>query len=468
MYDVNSGELTSYNLGADGTAKLKLPPGEYLVSQFSEFERGEEDWIFFELVAPQVLLEGDSAVVLDARKAKPIVTKAPRAGAEQATSAVGFDRTKPGSNAEYGTLLGGFGNGELFTYSAGPKLPEDQMNGHVASQWGVPGADGFFRNTPYLYALSARQPGEFPTGFNRTVRPRDLAVVDTQVNATTDKQAIAFIFPTMPGVTWAGARAIYLDTPSSLRYYVDAVAADWTIKVEEATSSPFEQPNWELEGPLKHYQAGRTYRERFNAAAFGPRGTANRYKDLVAVSVGNAGDADGALGRVPTETASSVLTRNGEQIGTSDRFGPFRPEGQPAEKAAYKLVTTGTQSATPFATRVDLTATFTSAATTEFTRVPITTVGFRPKVDDRNVTPRTTVTTLPVVVDGAKHLKSLKIEVSGDNGTTWTTAKVTRTASGYNATFTTPAGPTVSLRAHLVDHAGNTTDQSTISAYHLK
>ncbi len=48
------------------------------------------------------------------------------------------------------------------------------------------------------------------------------------------------------------------------------------------------------------------------------------------------------------------------------------------------------------------------------------------------------------------------------------TAKVTRTAEGYQAAFVTPAGPTVSLRAHLVDRAGNTTDQSVISAYKLK
>jgi len=467
VYDVNSGGATSYELGADGTAKIQLPPGEYLVSQFSEFERGEEDWIFFELVAPQVLLDADATVVLDARKAKQVLTKAPQAGAEQATSAIGYDRTKPGTNAGYSTEVLGFGNGELYTYSTGPKLPEEQMVGHVTSQWGVRGPDGFFTNTPYLYGLAARQPGEFPTGFTRTVRPKDLAVVDTQVNATTDRQAIAFLFPSMPGVSWSNARAVHLDTPRSLRYYVDATAGWWT-EVEETTSEPFESPRWKLTGPLKNYQAGRTYRERFNAAAFGPRGTVNRYKDQVGVTIGNAGDADGAIGRVLVDSASSVLTRNGEEIGTSDRFGSVGAEGQPAEKATYKLVTTGTQSILPFATKVDLTATFTSAATTEFSQLPITTVGFRPKVDDHNVTPRTKVTTLPVVVDGAKHLKSLKVEVSGDNGATWTTAKVTRTAGGYKATFTTPAGSTVSLRSHLVDRSGNTTDQTTISAYHLK
>ena len=41
---------------------------------------------------------------------------------------------------------------------------------------------------------------------------------------------------------------------------------------------------------------------------------------------------------VRTDSASSVLLRNGEQIAASDRFGSVGAEGQPAEKAAYKLI----------------------------------------------------------------------------------------------------------------------------------
>ncbi|WP_405065532.1 hypothetical protein OG558_26960 [Kribbella sp. NBC_01510] len=58
--------------------------------------------------------------------------------------------------------------------------------------------------------------------------------------------------------------------------------------------------------------------------------------------------------------------------------------------------------------------------------------------------------------------------MSGDNGTTWTTTKIRKTPTGYAATFSTPAGPTVSLRAHLTDRDNNTTDQTVTSAYHLK
>ncbi|WP_344156712.1 S8 family serine peptidase [Kribbella yunnanensis] len=469
VYAVDKGELLSFDPNADGVVKAKLPAGEYLVGQFQEFERGEEDWIFFQLVAPQVQVDADRTVVLDARLAKPVVTNAPKAGAEQATSAIGYDRTKPGVNAGYSNEASGFGNGEMFTYSTGPKLTEAEMIGHIASQWGVRGEEGFFFNTPYLYALAERQLGEFPTGYNRTVRPKDLAVVDTQAHATTDRRAIAFIFPALEGVGWSGARAIYLDTPRAIRYYVDAKAG-WNTNIEEAASpeDPFARPRWQLVGQLKNYQAGRTYHEQLNVAAFGPAGGTSRIGNNLGVYVGNYGDASGARGSVQIDSGSSILTRNGEQVATSNRFGSVEASDQPAEKTTYKLVTTGTQSVSPFATRVDLDATFTSAATTTWTQLPIMTARFQPPVDAHNRAVRTKVTTLPLVIDGAKHLKSVKVEVSGDNGTTWTTAKVTRTAKGYKATFTTPAGTTISLRAHLIDQAGNTTNQSTTSAYHLK
>ncbi len=469
VYDVNKGDLLSYNPDANGLVKAKLPLGEYLVGQFQEFERGEEDWIFFSLVAPQVQVDADRTVVLDARQAKPVVTTVPTAGAEQATSNIGYDRSKPGSNAGYSYEASGFGNGEMFTYSAGPKLSEAEMIGHVSSQWGVRGPEGFFFNTPYLYGLATRQPGEFVTGFNRIVQPTELAIVDTQVNATTDRRAIAFVFPTLPGVSWSGARAVYLDTPRPIRYYLEAKAG-WNTRIEEAAApeDPFAQPRWQLAGQVKNYQAGRTYREQLNTAAFGPKGGTYRYQDRLTVSIGNYGDGSGANGIIDTDSASSTLTRDGEQVATSDRFGIVEAGGQPAEKTAYKFVTTGTQSVSQFATRVDLEATFTSTATTEWTNLPIATTRFQPKVDGHNLATRTKVTRLPVFVDGATQVKSLKVEVSGDAGTTWVAASVVRSGKGFTAVFPTPAGAGISLRATVVDRAGNSTTQTVFDAYRIR
>lgn len=45
---------------------------------------------------------------------------------------------------------------------------------------------------------------------------------------------------------------------------------------------------------------------------------------------------------------------------------------------------------------------------------------------------------------------------------------VVRVGQGYKAIFATPAGAAVSLKAQLVDAAGNSTEQTVIGAYPLR
>jgi hypothetical protein len=80
---------------------------------------------------------------------------------------------------------------------------------------------------------------------------------------------------------------------------------------------------------------------------------------------------------------------------------------------------------------------------------------------------------LPIVLDGTPGavlpmVKKFQVQVSGDGGATWKPASVVPSGSAYVATFATPAGTSVSLKANLVDAAGNSTDQTVISAYSLR
>ncbi|WP_238161260.1 S8 family serine peptidase [Kribbella antibiotica] len=469
LFNLVRGSVRHVRLDAEGSAKVKLAKGEYLLDQVQQFHRGPEDSAFVKLVEPSIQLDGDRTVVLDARKAQLMQTTLPTAGAVQAVAGIGFSRTLRGSNVTVGSESFVLGDAEYYTFSSGPKLPEAEMFGYTTSQWGVPGADGFFTNTPYLYGLAQRFPGEFPTGPKRVVRSQELAVVDTQVNKTTDRTAIAMMFATLPGLRTSLAYGVPLETPRSLRYYLD-VGAGWTATAEEATTDEI-FPRWQVRGPLKHYRAGRTYREQRTAAAFGPSvNSAYREADQLFVSVGNYGDAAGFDGFALTDSASTTLTRDGVEVGTSEDFGFVRAAGLPVEKATYKLVTTGKQSVSPFATTVDLTATFSSGAVTSLTDLPISTVRFQPKVDAQNFATRTKVTALPVVVDGAKagQVRALTVDVSGDDGKTWTVAKVRRTGHGFFAVFKTPAGSGVSLRAVITDKAGNQTTQSVVNSYRIR
>jgi len=455
-----------------GTTKIRLPKGEYLVDQFQEFEVTEEDYQFYKLVAPRVQLTSDQTVVLDARKAKPITTSVPDPQAKAAVVDVGYTRSAPNGIGGLLSWMAGFDFGTIFTYSTGPALPAAEMTGHVTSQWGLPGPDGNFKNTPYLYGIANSQPGELATGFHRTVKAEDLAVVDQAMNATTDGVMQKVIRPWMTGVGVSTAARIPVDLPRTIRYYLDDVQG-WQGELLEPDDGTPVGLSW-IRGEEVRYRAGRTYHERWNAAAFVPKvAQLTRTGNDLYLAIGKHGDADGRVGNERTDTASSILYRNGEQVASSNSFGFVFAEGLPAEKATYKFVTTGTRLDTAFSGRTDLTVTFSSAATEKATAVPVHTVRYRPDVDSRNTVKRTPVTVLPLVVDGTPGaalpaVKKVTVQVSGDDGKTWKAATVVRAGSGYKALFATPAGAKVSLKAHVLDVVGNTTDQTVIGAYPLR
>ncbi|HZX06239.1 S8 family serine peptidase [Kribbella sp.] len=446
---------------ANGTVTLRVPQGEYLVGNFQEFERSPNDYLFFSLVAPSVQLTADRTVVLDARLAQAVTTSVPNVAAKQANSSIGYLRTIRNGTYIYDSL--NFNSGELYTYSAGPKLTADAMVGHVTSQWGVPGGDGLFTNTPYLYGIANYIPGEFPTGFDRTVKQSDLATVDAAVNSTDGKRLDKMLYPVEPNGDFGWARVIRLDPPRTIRYYVDQTPYGFGGSTEEdidGSHAPFGK--WLLEGRAMPYQAGRYYQERWNAAVFVPSvNAATRSADKLSVWIGSLSDADGHVGSIEMTPTSTKLYRDGTEIGSTDRFGYVEVTGQPAGKASYKLVTTGSQQLWPFSTKVELEATFTSSADQQ--GVPIHIVGFRPQADGTNAMTRKPVTVLPFQVKGGP-VATVKIEYSDDAGTTWRQAPV----AGGNAIFPTPAGATISLRSTATDAAGNSTTQTVIAAYTVR
>jgi subtilisin family serine protease len=458
LVGVDNDAFEKYAPDASGTVTLRLPQGEYLLDEFQEFERGPDDWIFFKLVAPSVKLTSDQTVVLDARKAQPVTTSIPGSDAVQANADVGYDRAVPGGLFNSASV--GFLSGEMYTYSTGPKLAADEMTGHITSQWGVPGADGLFTNTPYLYGIANFTPGELPTGLDRQVKQSDLATVDHAVNATNGMQLQKMIFPNAPYTTGVFARVIRLDAPRTIRYYLDQTAGGWASELHQPDPDlPVASVAFLIGDPVL-YKAGRTYNERWNAAVFGPSvRRVVRTADGLELSLSDFTDADGHVGFIRTTSASTTLYRDGTVVGSSGTFGSVDATGLPAGQASYKLVTTGTQKVSPFSTRIDLEATFMSSA--DQPGVPIHTVGFRPAVDANNLTARTPVTVLPFTAESGVVVK---IEYSDDAGATWRKAPV----AGGKAIFPTPAGTSVSLRSTATDAAGNSTIQTVLDAYGIR
>ncbi|TDW15374.1 S8 family serine peptidase [Kribbella kalugense] len=458
LVGVDNDAFGNYAPDETGTVSIRLPQGEYLLEQFQEFERAPEDWIFFKLAAPSVKLTADQTVVLDARQAKVVTTSIPGTTAVQANADIGYDRAIETGNFSSGSS--GFLSGSMYTYSTGPKLPASAITGHVTSQWGVPGEDGLFTNTPYLYGIANYQPGEFVTGFDRRVKQSDLAVVDSTVNATDGARVFKMIAPQHPGADGVFARVIRLDVPRTIRYYLDETAGGWSgITQQDTDDSPLPIWQWELDGAPVIYKRGHHYQERWNAAVFAPSVyAATRSADALDISLYSLSDADGHNGFIAMKSASTKLYRDGTEVGSSDGLG-VSVTGQPAGKASYKLVTTGTQEIWPFSTRMDLEANFTSSA--DQPSIPIHTVSYQPDVDGNNTMLRKPVTVLPFTVAG---VKKVQIQYSGDGGATWKQAPV----AGNKAIFPTPAGKAISLRSTATDAAGNSTTQTIITAYTMR
>lgn len=467
----------------DGTDSLttRLLKGEYLVQSSQFVEQPDGSFASYGLVQPSIKLTEDTTVVFDARTTKPVKVTVPQPGAEAALADVGFDRASADGRYALSSANLSFGFGAIYSAQVGSSvLPQEQFTGHVSSQWAKPAADGSFSNSPYVVGQVNTFPGVFPTGFVRNVKAKEQATLQQTVNSTSDREHERIVFGNAPGMSGGWAVGLtYGKAPLTLTAYVDAKPATWRTEIDEIIPStdpedPFPQTISRLMSPSKEYRAGKSYRERFNAAAFSiAPDAAVREGNFLFLSAYGLGDADGNGGFIVTDSESSKLIQDGKVVAESPYFGYVEASELPAAKTTYTLESTQTQSKSPFATRTDLRWTFSSAATSAETRLPLLGIRYQPTVDVHNVAERRPVTVLPVVVDPQAGqqlpvIRKLTVQVSGDDGKTWKNAAVAPIGHGrYKAIFATPAGQSVSLRSQLVDGSGNVTDLTVISSYRL-
>ena len=165
------------------TATVRLPKGEYLLEGLQQLGAPDSEDHYL-MVQPSLQLAKDSTVVLDARTTKQVKIALPRPDAKLIVGDIGYVRTS--SDPSRQTAVNGytFDLSRIHLAQVGTGVSPELMTGHIATQWGKPGADEDFRNTPYLYGLVNTTAGGFPTGLDRTVRDKELAVVDQTSNAT--------------------------------------------------------------------------------------------------------------------------------------------------------------------------------------------------------------------------------------------------------------------------------------------
>ncbi|MEU3166677.1 hypothetical protein [Streptosporangium sp. NPDC006930] len=171
-----------------------------------------------------------------------------------------------------------------------------------------------------------------------------------------------------------------------------------------------------------------------------------------------------------TTKARIALYRDGALVGEEpSTWGEFTV---PAGAADYRLVTESERGApATLSTRTSTAWTFRSehVGGESPLPLPISVIGFSPALDAHNSAPGGRTYSVPVTVrqqagSGAGKPRDLAVEVSYDDGATWSRTKVHNGA----VTLRHPAaGGFASLRATSTDTAGNTVEQTVIRAYRI-
>ncbi|MFF4032155.1 S8 family peptidase [Streptomyces sviceus] len=453
--------LADYEQISKGVYRVRVPRGDYVVDTVLEDAEGTSA-----LVRPRLSLTGDTTVVFDARKAKPVRITAPQ-GAKmsdgQLNLAVGTGDT--GSAAHNSTLFWGtFKN--LRTATLGPTAPA----GRLSTQLG-----GLWQKGSTTYHLLHNLPDRFPTGYRHTTRMNELALLQRNFGSSVaHSKGIVNVLWSGPTLS-LGTVSDPFPLPTTAKIYVTTPKGfKWTANLGQRNASGDDDDVFYGTESARSYQAGRTYAATYNVGVFspitgGPYG-AQRYGDTLDLCVPDL--ADGA-GHPAYSTAKrhTTVTANGSTLLDNDGDLCQTVEKLPSVPARYTIRTNLTRPPGVATTTSRLTAawTFTSGPS-DSGSLPLSTVRFHPKLTPTGTAPAGHRTTIPLSLQGpaATALKSLTVKVSYDAGKTWTPAPVTTTQGKRTLTLTHPENArSVSLKSTLTDTTGNTYAVTILKAYLL-
>ncbi|TQJ74674.1 S8 family peptidase [Streptomyces sp. SLBN-31] len=453
--------LEDYEQISKGVYRVRVPRGDYVVDTVMEDARGTSA-----LVRPRLSLTGDTTVVFDARKAKPVRITAPQ-GAKmsdgQLNLAVGTGDT--GSEPHNSTLFWGtFKN--LRTATLGPTAPP----GRLSTQLG-----GLWQKGSTTYHLLHNLPDRFPTGYRHTTRMNELALLKRNFGSSvTHRKGIVNVLWSGPTLS-LGTVSDPFPLPTTAKIYVTTPKGfKWTANLGQRNASGDDEDVFYGTESARSYQAGRTYAATYNVGVFspitgGPYG-AQRDGDTLDLCVPDLADGSGHPA-FSTAKRHTTVTADGSTLLDNDGNLCQTVEKLPSVPARYTIRTNLTRPPGVATTTSRLTAawTFTSSPS-DSGSLPLSTVRFHPKLTPTGTAPAGRRTTIPLSLQGpaATDLKSLTVKVSYDAGKTWSPAPVTTTHGKRTLTLTHPENArSVSLKSTLTDTTGNTYTVTILKAYLL-
>lgn len=465
----------------DGELTVRLPKGDYTLN--GVIHPSFDSATHAVLVQPKLTLDWDTTVTVDARQTRPVEVTVPDAAAKNTEAMVDYTYDR-GEGLRAGTMqfilptFQGAGFGQL-----GPEPSADQASAVFAGDWTREDDEG----RPVTYHLAWNRPGKLE-GFAADIARKQLAKVDLQVGVPVEGRRVQVeVSPHTPdGSLVFGSHDLRGELPLSTTDYVLANDVKWSFRTWQ-TSGDGRETVWEnfLMRMPRTWQAGQSYRERFNVGVFGPvlNGAGHpgpeegfpgivRHGNVIRAYLPQFGDGSGHWGISDYTSVSSKLEADGKEI--PDEYGvPVTDLTEftvPAQDSAYRLTVDSSRDPAvyPVSTRVRTEWTFRSATTPEddITALPLSVIRFSPELSLSSTAKAGKRFTVPFTVAGAaagQRPAKLAFDVSYDEGATWQPAK---TVGGTHLSLTHPAkAGSVSLRAKLTDRAGNTVVQTIERAY---
>lgn len=474
-----------YAYDADGTVDVRLPKGRYGLKSTIFEPAGEGPGGATDLVAPELVIDRERVISLDARTAKPVRVTVPRRDATPAVVDIGSHFYSADGFAYSHLLLANDFDDIAIGQIGNGSVSDEIFVATVNSQW----ADLEAAHSPYLYALSETIPGRMPTGFARHYRTSDLATVKHRFRGGYEGMAAErLVLPVPEYDTFGTFVRLPTTVPGQRVEYYNTRGLRWVSVVNFVEpAAAWREPTAWLSSEETAYRAGRTTQETWNQAPHGPSFPVqtvshpldvihvSRWGDTIHAGIPVFSDAAGHRGNSLEETERMRLWRDGKLVGESEqaRLGEFPV---PPAEADYRLTTEATRSFTDLSIEVESTWTFRSKheAGAEPVRLPLSSIRFIPPLAADNSARTGRLLPIPVEVRrqsgaGTATVAKLTVDASYDGGTTWRKVPVRRAGDGWTALVRHPEAPGyVSLRAHARDTDGNTVSTRILQAYRLK
>jgi len=471
-------------VASDGTVTLRLLKGTYdldVIDVAADPAAPNQPTDVTVMAKPEVALSADRTVTLDATAGRPVRAVVDRPGAQLQFGELGLESTDPAGDR--GSTISWFaGAGQrLLAVPTGAGVTSHPFDFFFRDTLGavVPGSDP----AAFVYQLAFLERGRIPADAVYRVHDEDLAAVDARYFAQgAPSAAVRADFAQFTGIPAIDAInfQVFQHTLPSRRteLYTARPDVSWLQLLGVTDAALTDSEAVTRIGP---YRPGRQV-ATWNRAPLGPAfGDASQGWGVVragsvlsaAVTLLSGNDPQQYTSPPFGMTGTTTLSRDGAALGTSPVPGigafpiPDSPGTYTLEATASRVVPWSV-----IGTSADVTWTFADpGAAAPAAPLPLLVVRASGDVDPQGTARAGGPFRLDLLVQrqpGAPpgRVTALGVQVSYDDGATWTTVPVDRDGSSGHALLRNPAGAGfASLRLTARDAAGDSVTQTVIRAY---